>query len=1146
VIPRQLLIVLGAAVEPLEAAATNTDVLDGVLADVGVAVALTDGQREQIVELAGLGVFAGIGELVASTRAGDGLGPAEIARLTDAVGTAVAAFTAVRDGDTDLSTLPAPLDVPAAWTDVVDRLPDALLSRAVEGLASTLSGVLAAIGVLRVDAGSDGLPGRRWIDWGLLDEIIGGDWRGVASAYRWGAPGFDPTATLDVIADVAGRFGLDYARDALDIEVIGARYASCDLTLRQLELTIFAGSTGAVAGAVAADVVPVPAVGGDRLTPTGFLIVNRSSIDAAATIDVADNWQLEVSGAVGADVVPSVELQPGAPPAILGGSGGAGIVATLAGAPAGELPWLLVGERDGIRVELAAVGISATLALDDPAISITAELEGLRLTTETSGADSFVATVLGLIPIDIAGDVAVEWSTGGTLAFRGSGALEIPIGGTLELGPVRIGDTRLSVELGGNLAIVANGTVTLTIADVFEASIIGIGLRVEIGVDAAGAAGSAGGLDVDVEFVPPHRVEFALDAGPVTGEGFVDRTDDRYVGGLVLDVLAVGIDAFTIIDTSLPGDPDGFALFATLSLRFPSIPLGFGFSLSGLGGLLALNRSVDTEALALGLRDGAADAILFPENVLRDADVLVSQIDAYFPLQDGNTVVGPVAEIRWGVGDLLIGQLGVAVSLPQAVVVVLASIEAALPDRDAPILELHLDVLGVLDVEEGSLLIVGSLYDSRLLGVIELSGDSALYVSWGNDPYFVLSVGGFHPGFTPPAHVPAILEDLRPMRAEVLVGVGVTAAIEAYFAVTSNTVQFGGGFELEASADFLLVTYTARGWFEFDVLLRFAPFLILAEASAGVGVYANDKELLGVSLTVHLEGPQPWYASGNARFKFFGIDVKFDFAVGGHAPPEPRGSSNVLDLVRLELANAASWSIERASGTPAGLLLAGAAADSLLRPDDTLVGRQAVAPLDRTLARFGETTPLQSEVSITSTRVVSMLGEAAGPAIGDLDVSDATDWFAPAQYDVMSESARLSSPSYELMTAGVRIGATAVEVPRSEEVRAAEGHETEVWEPTTNTSTRFEAVVISRSVADTVAASSAAATARSVRPVGVDVARIGVTAQAYVAADTTTGAHRSPAGPYAAALAAAAELEGARVIPVHAGVRTGIGGGGRR
>jgi hypothetical protein len=311
--------------------------------------------------------------------------------------------------------------------------------------------------------------------------------------------------------------------------------------------------------------------------------------------------------------------------------------------------------------------------------------------------------------------------------------------------------------------------------------------------------------------------------------------------------------------------------------------------------------------------------------------------------------------------------------------------------------------------------------------------------------------------------------------------------------------------------------------------------LILADASAGVGVYANDKELLGVSLSVHLEGPQPWYASGDATFKFFGVNVKFDFAVGGHAPPELRGSSDVLELVSLELSNPAAWTIQHATGLPSGLLLAGERSDELVRPDDVLIGRQTVAPLDRELDRFGETTPLQSEVGVTSAAIVAVVDGVTGDPIGDLDVDDVVDWFAPAQYDVMADQARLSSPSYEQMTAGVSVGGSAVGLPGEPAILAAEGHETEIWEPATGTATRFDgAVVVDRDIDDVVLASTGAQAATKAGAASVDVARVEIDGQRYVAVDTLSGARRSAALPYRDALAAATAA-GARVVPAGTG-----------
>ena len=185
--------------------------------------------------------------------------------------------------------------------------------------------------------------------------------------------------------------------------------------------------------------------------------------------------------------------------------------------------------------------------------------------------------------------------------------------------------------------------------------------------------------------------------------------------------------------------------------------------------------------------------------------------------------------------------------------------------------------------------ITASLYDSTLLRTIHLSGDMAMYARVGADPYFLLSIGGYNPSFDPPGDLPASVTDLRRMRAEVALSEDVWLGIEAYVAVTSNTLQFGSLAEIEASRPVPRRRPTPpvpRSGF--DVLLVFSPFAFIADVHASAEVTAGDRELLAVDLDAHLEGPQPWYATGSAGFDFFGIDVSFAIAVGWSAPPAAR------------------------------------------------------------------------------------------------------------------------------------------------------------------------------------------------------------------------------------------------------------------
>jgi hypothetical protein len=318
-------------------------------------------------------------------------------------------------------------------------------------------------------------------------------------------------------------------------------------------------------------------------------------------------------------------------------------------------------------------------------------------------------------------------------------------------------------------------------------------------------------------------------------------------------------------------------------------------------------------------------------------------------------------------------------------------------------------------VPAGIVIVTASLHDSNLLGIFELSGDMGFYLALAGQPLFVLSVGGYHPQFDPPGALPAWLLDLRRTRAAIELGENVEIVLTSYVAVTSNTLQFGGKFRLEASVKVLLTTYSAEGWFGINVLLVLKPFKIVAGATAGVSISAGDKEMLGVDLTARLEGPEPWYATGRATFTFFGFDVEFGFEIGDRAGGEPREIHDVASDVVTALGAPGAWHTTEPGDTWAsGVVMSDERPTGLwVRPDQLVEVRQSVAPLNRTMTAYGEFTPALERIEAEG---VTLAGDAvAAPEWVD-------DWFAPAQFDRLDDSERLSSPSYEPMTAGVRFG----------------------------------------------------------------------------------------------------------------------------
>lgn len=692
---------------------------------------------------------------------------------------------------------------------------------------------------------------------------------------------------------------------------------------------------------------------------------------------------------------------------------------------------MVLGADGGTRLELGTPTLRADLILaGEPDVEIELVLIGAALVVSVADGDSFLAGVLPSADLRVDLDLGLVWSRLRGLRLSGSPELsvrlpvDIGIAGVLTLEAIVTG-----VELtdtGLSLVLVVDGSFEL---GPFTARVEGVGLRVII--ELGGDDGNLGFGNLSLAFQPPYGFGFEILIGEtVIGGGFVRYQPEigRYSGALALEFLSVGLSAIVVVDTRLPGDPHGWALFASLFATFPSLPLGFGFFLSGVGGIVCLNRTMDAMAIAAGLRDGAVDAILFPDNPLDDAPFIISQLDAWFPLADGSTVFGLAATITWGTPKSVItAQLGIMLSLPELELAVLGSITMMLPDEDAPVLELHMDTIGTLDVAAQTVMVVASLYDSTLLQTIHLSGDMAMYGQFGGDAYFLLSVGGYNPNFKPPKGLPPAVLDLRRMRAEISISEDVWFAIEAYLAVTSNTLQFGALASLEASARFTGVTYTARGCVGFDVLLVFVPFSFVADFYASVAITAgsSDRELLAVSLGARLEGPEPWYTTGYASFDFLGIGVRFEFAAGAAASVEAKPRQNVLDLVIAALQDVASWSGSTPGAAPVVLADDDAASDGdgapqmpRIRPDADIDVRQTVAPLDRTMDVYGiYAIDGPTRLDVTGSGITGLASVSSVPV---------SDWFAPAQYDVMSRVDRLSAPSYELMDAGVRITADAI------------------------------------------------------------------------------------------------------------------------
>ena len=212
---------------------------------------------------------------------------------------------------------------------------------------------------------------------------------------------------------------------------------------------------------------------------------------------------------------------------------------------------------------------------------------------------------------------------------------------------------------------------------------------------------------------------------------------------------------------------------------------------------------MDVDALAVGIKSGATDAIMFPDDPSVTRPQIVSQLDAWFPIADGSSVFGLAAQIAWGAKALITAEVGILVSFPDLDIVVLGTITIGPARRGEGAARAAHGHARRHRPRRGTVRMTVGLYDSALVQTINLSGESAFYARFATDPFFLLSVGGYHPSFQPPGGLPGAILDLDRMRAAVEISEDVYFSLEAYFAVTSNTLQFGSDAHLEMSSRFL-------------------------------------------------------------------------------------------------------------------------------------------------------------------------------------------------------------------------------------------------------------------------------------------------------------------------------------------------------
>jgi hypothetical protein len=860
---------------------------------------------------------------------------------------------------------------------------------------------------------------ERLIRWDRLLLLGGGPTALARDVYGWGTPALDAAKLLLALRDLSFVFlapaFFDYATSGVQHAIVPGLPDNARGE-RGLVLPMNTGTPLELA----LGLYPVPKLQPDEVQ--GLMIALSGLAGIAETFEIAPALHLTVQSQLDLAAGVALAFWPDRPARIAGNllndatpieAGRATI--GLRYAPASQDARLALLSFTGFRLDAAALSVEAGLGVtaeSDADASVEIGLPGLRLEVGNLQGDSFLA---GVLPDRAAlnFDIYLGWSLAQGLYWKGSSGGEINIAVKKTAGPATLDQLSLAFKAtDGTYRLAAVVSATTQLGPV-SLHIEGVGVAALL--DTRG--GNLGLIDVGSVTVPPNGVGLSVDGGGFSGGGFLRyiAADQHYEGMLELEYEdRITLKAIGLLTTRLPGGRPGFSLLIIITAEFNPIQLGLGFTLNGVGGLLGLNRSADAERLRSGLRDNTLSSVLFPQNLVENAGRILSDLNQLFPAQPGRFIFGPVARLGWGTPTLITIDLGLLVEIPDPVrVLILGVLRARLPDENARLLQLQVNFLGVIDVQARRLAFDASLFDSKLLA-FTLAGDMAVRLAWGDEPNFLLTVGGFHPAYQPP---PLNLPTLRRLSLQLTSGDNPRLTLETYFAVTANTRQFGARAELLARAG----SFSVYGFLSFDVLFQFNPFYFIAAISAKLALRAGGSEIASISLDFTLEGPTPWHVKGTARLKicwFLTIKVRFDKTFG-ESLTIVLPDIAVRPLLRAALADPANWEAQPAGSRPLLVTfrtLPRTAGRLVVAPAGVLTIQQRVAPLGIAIQRFGSQRPADGDLFAIETVTA---GE--GSEIETLDTSPVSEQFAPAEFFELTDAQKLAGKSFERYPSGVKL-----------------------------------------------------------------------------------------------------------------------------
>jgi hypothetical protein len=401
----------------------------------------------------------------------------------------------------------------------------------------------------------------------------------------------------------------------------------------------------------------------------------------------------------------------------------------------------------------------------------------------------------------------------------------------------------------------------------YELDLAGLGLSLSAG--AVSLSGALNKLPADAKATPPRPYSeydgsVLVQAGPfsLTALGSYAYAADAQAQGGFASLFVFGALNDTI------GGPAFF--FVT------GLAAGFGYNRQLL--LPTMSTVLDFPLVQL-LRETAPPT---------DPAAVLARLESSVPPQRGEYWLA--AGVNFTSFDLVKTSALVTVEFGQELEIALVgqtamSLPPPPPGATAPVTYAYLE----LGIEAVVLPDTGSVTATALLTAnsyvidpaCKLTGGFALSAWFGDNPHageFVVTVGGYHPAFTPPAYYPTVprLAFNWPMTGEL------TISGDAYFALTPSAVMAGGGLNIVYSSGNLRAWFTAQ----MDALVVWAPFQYNLGIAVSLGAsYKTDLLFTTVTLSIELGATLTVWGPPMGGTAYINWSV-ISFSIGfGAAPP---------------------------------------------------------------------------------------------------------------------------------------------------------------------------------------------------------------------------------------------------------------------